>query len=51
MESGNSPEDHESSVFSDDFDGESDEFKNHDKDEDLDESEDQDKSEDMGMFM
>ena len=50
-EVGEQPEEQESTDFSDDFDGECEEFENPDEDEDLDESEDQDESEDMRMSM
>ena len=50
-EVGEQPEEQESTDFSDDFDGECEEFENPDEDEDLDESEDQDESEEMGMSM
>ncbi|MDE7193286.1 MAG: hypothetical protein K2O14_04875 [Oscillospiraceae bacterium] len=45
------PEERESTDFSDDFDGENEEYENPEEDEDLDESEDQDESEEMGMAM
>lgn len=44
-------EEQESTDFSDDFDGESEEYENPDEYEDLDESEDQDESEEMGMSL
>ena len=50
-EVGEQSEEQESADFSDDFDGESEEYANPDEDEDLDESEDQDKSKEMGMSM
>ena len=48
---GEEPEEQESSYFSDDFDGESEECENPYENEDLDESEDQDESEGMRMAM
>ena len=50
-EVGEQPEEQQSTDFSDDFDGESEEYENLDEDEDLDESEDQDASEEMGMSL
>lgn len=50
-EIGEQHEEQESTDFSDDFDGESEESENPDEGEDLDENEDQDESEEMGMSM
>lgn len=49
--SGNKSKKQESTDFSGDFDGESEESENLDEDEDLDENEDYIESEDMGMSM